>query len=474
MKIVLINPIVRKNKRPLFPVGLGYIASSLLKDGHEVRVIDANAHEYSDKEIMRELGRKGFDMVGISGMVTIYGHVKRLISRIKDAYPDKKVIVGGPIATPIPRLFLNKTRSDAVVLGEGEETMREIAKNLESNKSLRGVKGCWYKSGSRIIANPPRERIGDLDSLPFPAWELFPMDIYLKRPVFWSESFSGNMNIITTRGCPYHCTFCYTSVGKTVKYRSIKNVMEEIKILVDRYGVKFISVLDENFLLKRDRIMDFCAKLSKSYPDMKWGCAGRVNLVDRELLKKMKDSGCVTISYGIESANQDVLDKMKKGITVEQARNAMRMSQNVGISADPSFMVGSIGETVESVMDSVNFCRDFNIMPGFFFSTPLPGTELYEKAKEMGKIPKDEESYIEKLGEFSGMLVNLTGFSDEQMVRIKNEAENIVRIHQMKSDMVSYITAPVRNFAIYSRTYGIAAGFRRTMEIAKRELGKRI
>jgi radical SAM superfamily enzyme YgiQ (UPF0313 family) len=437
MKILLINPPIREWSKPnVFPLGLGYIASILLQDRHEVQVLDINAYRWDREEVEEMVKKASFDVVGVGGIVTTYPYVKWLLSILRKHHPDKKIIVGGSVGSSIPRLMLERNPVDIVCIGEGEETVRELMKVLEREGNLSGMKGIWYKDGSgKIFENEKRPPIKNLDSVPLPAWHLFPMEIYLKNPVGapnrnkWIDGSGNNdtplsMNLFATRGCPYQCIYCYHDfMGMGYRHRSPENVINEIETLYKNYGVAYFHFIDDEFVMKKDFVSRFCSLmkgLMKTYGrPFTWGCAGRVNLMTEDLVSTMAEAGCVLIGYGIESGSQRMLDFIKKKVTVEQAKQAIRLTKKYLGWADCSFMIGYPGETKETIRETVDFCKELDLAPEvIFFLTPYPGTELYELALAQGKI-RDEESYILGLNEQGEKVsVNFTDFTDEELVQI--------------------------------------------------------
>jgi radical SAM superfamily enzyme YgiQ (UPF0313 family) len=437
MKVLLINPPVREWAKPnVFPLGLGYIAAVLLKDGHKVEVMDINAYRWNRIEVEKRIKNTEFDAVGIGGIITTYKYVKWLIAVIRKYHPDKKIIVGGSIGTSIPKLMLERNPVDVICVGEGEETARDLFAVLEEKGDLSAVKGVWYKDASgRIMATPARPPIKDLDSLPFPAWDLFPIEIYLKNPVGspnrnkWIDGSADmavlSMNLNGARGCPYKCIYCYHDfMGQGYRTRSAKNIISEIELLYKKYGVTYFHFTDDEFVINKAFVYELCKgfiDLMKSIGvHFTWGCAGRVNLMDEELISSMVSAGCVLIGYGIESGSQKILDLIKKQVTVKQAKDAVRLTQKYTDWADCTFMIGYPGETEDTIQETIDFCRELDLTPEvIFFLTPYPGTELYSMALEQGKIP-DEEDYILQLGEQGEKIsINFTDYSDEQLVSIQ-------------------------------------------------------
>lgn len=467
MKILLINPPIRMGgTATLFPLGLGYIAAVLLEAGHSVEVLDINALEMPKGEVVKKIKETDSNVVGIGALSTSYMYVKWLTETIKEARPDLKVVIGGCVGSPIPGMILNKTKADVAVIGEGEKIIVDLVDAYENSKNLKSVKGIWYKEDGKIVQNPAGETINNLDEIPYPAWDLFPMEPYLKTPSFGSANVN-KMTILTTRGCPFRCNFCYDNFGKITRYRSVDNIIGEVEELIKKYGVKYLVIVDETFVLKKDLVMEFCKRIKPF--NIKWGGNGRVNTVDEEILKAMKESGCEYLHYGYESGSQKILDVIGKGATIEQAEKATAMTRKYGIVVTPALMFGMIGETEETIKETIDFCKRNNLYADFCYATPLPGTRLYEQAKQMGRI-KNEEAYVERLGmvgevpeyEFTqSFIVNLTDFSDEELVRLKNQTEKILRPNVFKK------------FFDYWKYYGFGITFNFAISNIKSHLSKR-
>lgn len=424
MKILLINPPIRG---VMFNLGLGYIARSLREEGHKIEVLDIDACQYSKETVKQKLKDYDFEAVGITGMITVYSYIKWLTSIIKNQY-QVPIIVGGNGATSIPRLYLEKAGADIVVIGEGENTVKEVFGALQNHKELENVDGIWFKRKGKIFSTPPRRLIENLDSIPYPAWDLFPINKYIERTTHKVGSLKP-MVVSTIRGCPYKCVYCYHCFqGYKSRFRSIESIIEEIKILKKRYKIELINFADDLFPINRKRVLDFCRRFNEENLDVKWSAAARVNLVDEELLKTMASAGCIDLGYGVESGSQTILDRMDKRATVEQAEKAINATRKAGIHFSTTFMIGMAGETKETLQETIDFIKRMNLdVRHFFFTTPYPGTRLWDYAKEKGLITNDEE-VISQYGEMEdSMLVNLTDFSDKELKAIKARAEKEIR-----------------------------------------------
>jgi len=440
MRVLLINPPIREWSKPnVFPLGLGYIAAVLLKNGHDVQVLDINAHRYDKTEVENKVKSARFDVVGIGGIITTYKYIKWLVPILKKYHTDKRIIVGGSVSSSIPKIMLENNSVDIVCMGEGEQTVLDLMKVLQNDRDLSQVKGIWYKDDSgKIQKTEDRPPIKNLDSIPLPAWDLFPMEIYLKNPVGapnrnkWIDGGANgptplSMNLSATRGCPYKCIYCYHDfMGHGYRHRSPEDIIKEIEVLYEKYSVKYFHFIDDEFVGRQKFVHKFCALMKdlmeKIDQKLTWGCTGRVNLVTEDLIAAMTDAGCVLIGYGIESGSQKMLDIINKKATIDQAENAVCLTKRYLGWADCSFMVGYPGETKETIQETVDFCKRLSLAPEvIFFLTPYPGTELYNTALRLGKIRKEEE-YILNLGEQGEKIrVNFTDFSDEKLYEIQEK-----------------------------------------------------
>lgn len=445
MKVLFVLPPFRYG-RDVLPLGPAYIASMLLKNSHKVAVLDVDAFEYTRKELMQLFQRLDYDVIATGGMATAYKFVKDISEDIKKIRPDVKIITGGHMVTPAPKLILKNSGVDIGVIGEGELTMVELLDALTNNKPLGMVDGIAFKNNGGITLTKPRELIKNLDSLPFPAWDLFfAKEVYTRSTRFSSLlKARKSINISTGRGCPYECTFC--SYDRRVRLRSADNIISELYELKRRYKIGSFSIQDELFIVDRKRAVEFCNKLIKSRLNLTWQASGRVNLIDKELLKLFKKAGCLEVSYGIESGSPKVLDRMKKKITPKQIEDAIRWTTEAGLVPGGSWILGMPGEDKESVHETLRLYKSINryrrYSNRFFFATPYPGTQLYEEMKSMGRI-KDEDKYmdtISKVGDATVFVVNCTeAFSDDELIKLKKDLEKELSADLHKKHRILYI-----------------------------------
>lgn len=428
MNILLVNPPCRIAWH--IPVGLGYVASVVREAGHNVKILDINGLGYSKEKVEELIKVLEFDIVGIGGLSSTYKYVKWLARIIKKYKPNVPIVAGNMVATAYPELLLKNSDVDIAVIDEGEITFKELVWAINDGQNLKEVNGIFYKDNGDIIETPPRERISNLDSLPFPAWNLFPLENYWENLTESPARFGlHHMMVSAVRGCPYECIFCSHPFGRTVYTRSAESIVGEIKEVKNRYGVECINFSDDLFLVDEKHVLEFCDRMIFEKLNIKWSISGRVNLVNDNLLRRMRKAGCVEVSYGFESGSQVMLDKIKKRVTVKQAEEAIKMTRSAGIKITGSFIFGMPGETLDTIKDTVEFIIRTRLpLYRFFYATPYPNTELYEIAKKMERIPKDEDKYLERLGEqWETFLVNFTEFSDSELVRLKNLTELTIR-----------------------------------------------
>lgn len=429
MKILLVNCPIRLNAKPNnIPYGLATIASVLRANGYEVEIYDINALRPDKDRVARDLAARDWDLAGVSGLVTTITYQEWLIPLLKQLRPGAPVISGGGLATSNPDMLMRNTPVDYLSCGEGELTMLEFVRAIEQGRAPHDVPGlCFRRNGSMACA-PPRENIRDLDEVPFPAWDLLPVDVYLQNPI-WGDvaanssgfkkgvSTARSMNIITSRGCPFSCNYCYHLFGRSsYRFRSAASIVSEMEALVERYGVDFIGFVDDNTMASKRHLMEFCDLLDEHRLPVTWGCHGRVTSAAPDVLERMAEAGCVWIGYGIESGSQRMLDLMNKKAKVAQARQAIIDTRAAGIYPNTTFIFGYPGETRETIQETVEFKRELGLECPSFFATPYPGTPLWEQVSE--RI-EDKDAFIRSLDNATEFCINLTEFDDEELFELK-------------------------------------------------------
>ena len=424
--IALVFPSIRLWDRPRnFPTGIGLLATILRNAGYNTAVIDANGLRLTEAQVAEQIEKLAPKIVGVGGLITTYGFVKKLCGLVRKACPKAKIILGGSVATSIIETALGKLDIDAIAVGEAERTILELMPALLANRRLDDIAGLAFMAGGNIVRTPERPSIEKLDDIPYPAWDLFPMNVYLANPVV---GVGKDIDIISSRGCPFGCDYCYRLFGRKYRTRSAKHVVGEMLELKKNYDVDFVSFQDDCFVVDKKRVYEICDLIDadEQLCQIRWSCTGRVTICDAELLNRMRKSGCISVSYGIESGSEKILDAMNKAVSLEQAKRAINDTRAAGLRAPVSFMIGYPSETPETVMETVEFCKEMNIpLTALMFTCPYPGTELYEQVKNTENFKKqfdNEEEFVLKMADAVDFTVNLTNMQDEKIQSLRNEA----------------------------------------------------
>jgi len=395
--VILINPLDKTHVSEMLelqapPLNLMYLGASLEKASFSVKILDDNFKRWGCEQITKLVEKFNPFIVGVTATTATIKSSLEYIKSIKHILSDVLTVIGGPHTTFLPIDTLKSLKElDVVVIGEGEETITELAEKYEkkSEEGLEEVKGITYRNQSKIKTNEPRALIQDLDSLPFPARHLIPFKEY-------ETSKNGQAHIITSRGCIYSCEYCSSSLimGKRFRARSPENVVDEIEELYDKYKIREIGFIDDTFVLNRRRAHAIADKIKERSLDVTWSTSSRVNTIDKQLLSNLKSAGLRSIYYGIESGSQRVLDLMKKKITLKQSEDAVKIAKDLGIEVMASFMFGYPGEAPAEMDKTIDF--SIKLDPDYAqysILTPFPGTPIYQKLEKKGLIEKDWEKY---------------------------------------------------------------------------------
>jgi len=399
MKVLLVNPPygkvyskVRTAEGINPPMGLAYIAAYLRKNGIDVSILDAHAFQIGMADLEKRLPQ--FDVVAVPSVTPSLSSSIEVLKIARKVNPGCKTIMGGPHISALPfDTMKNNSVIDFGVMGEAEVTMLDLIKNINEGKNPSGVKGIIHRGKERIIMNERRQLIKNIDELPFPAYDLLPFEKYQQH--LHHVSLSSNIPIkpftilFTSRGCPYNCSFCASCVvwGRSARFRSAENVLAEIDMLVDKYKVRVLDIADDIFTINKKRLYGILDGLIERDYDLHFNCLSRVDTLDREMLRKLKRSGCYLIRFGVESGNQEMLTRMHKNVTTAQIKKAFALTNKEGMASSASFIIGHYGETKKSAEDTIKLARDINpTLAHFFIAIPLPGTELYSITKEKNLI----------------------------------------------------------------------------------------
>jgi anaerobic magnesium-protoporphyrin IX monomethyl ester cyclase len=363
------------------PLGILYLAQWLQLHGYEVEVLDLAPKRIKKSEFLALLEKENPRMVGISVVTEKYTAAVEMARIVKAWNPETVVVVGGPHVSVMDEEALETGVVDIVVRGEGEMTLLELAERLLRNRGrlLDLIAGITYITNGKIHSNPDRPFLHDLDTLPFPAWSLLDF-----------KDYTYPASLISSRGCPGRCVFCAARAlsGYTYRARSAENVVAEMRYIRYALGHRGIGVSDDTMVSLPKRITAICNYLVNSHFDARWGCESRVDTVSPELLELMARAGCSFIQFGVETGDQKVLDSLRKGITIEQVRNAVKWAYERGMYIECYFMVGHHTDTVETMEKTILFAKELvdNYKVGIRVSRsiPYPGTYIYDHADELG------------------------------------------------------------------------------------------
>jgi radical SAM superfamily enzyme YgiQ (UPF0313 family) len=409
-----------------FPMGTAYIASALRNAGHHVFIYSQDQHHYPEPQLTDYLCENHFDVVAVGVIGGYYQYRKLLaLSRAIHAVPERpRFVIGGAGPSPEPEFFLRKTGADVAVIGEGEVTMVELLDAFNRTRDLDSVNGIAYIADNRLRQTSERQPIPEVDAIPHPAWDLFPMDYYALLRMPHATNSDRVLPVLAGRGCPYKCNFCYR-IDKGVRLRSPRSIVEEIRLLKIRYGATYIAFMDDLLMYSASRMRHLCQTLIDADLRIKWCGNGRLNIVTPELLELMKASGCVFINYGIEAMDDQVLHNMHKELTCQQIITGIEATLAAGISPGYNIIFGNFGDTPETLQKGVDFLLKYDdhaqlrtIRP----VTPYPGSELYTYAIEHGLLKGPEDFYEEKHVNSDLLSVNFTDLPDDEVHRLLFEA----------------------------------------------------
>jgi len=372
------------------PLALGYLAAPLIKNGHEVKIMDCLPIKCDNEDVGTAIRNFQPNLIGISAVTANADEAYSLINYLKDNF-NLPVVLGGPHANCFPDLvFKNAPRLDMLSYGEGECIFEKVVDYYDKNKKLPANEpGTWCRLGDGAIRkNPPAESVMNIDELLPPAQHLFDYTLYRPLPMQYKKL--PVANLLTSRGCPWgKCTFCFESGRASQRYRrhSPERVIGEIRELIGVKGIKEIAFWDDNFLVNQDWIEKFCNLLDAEGIKIPWSAYGKVTTISKQMLARAEKSGLWSVFYGVETGNQDLLDRVKKGITLEQVLRAVGWCNELGIDTRGSFMMALPGETPEKAMNTIRFaCKSGLTYAQFVPTHPEWGTELYDDAIKSGRI----------------------------------------------------------------------------------------
>lgn len=376
----------------MVPISLPSIAALLLAKRYEVKIWDCMAENISPKKVTKDLVRYAPELVIFNISTATFNNDIEFIAALKKSLSCHFTAIGAH-ASATPKETLKASQLDSVIRREPELTSLALAEAIKTKKTLAGVLGISYREGRKIINNPDRPFCQDLDSLPFPARGLLKNQKYTLPVVNQPYTL-----LVPSRGCPHSCVFCTASLyyGKKVRFRSVKSVMDELKEIVGRDKIKFVTMWSDTFTIKKDFVVSLCQKIIESKLDFKWMCNSRVDTIDPEMLRWVNKAGCIGISYGVESGNQTILNNVKKNITLDQIKDAFRWTREAGMETLAHVIFGLPGETQATINETIDFV--IKLEPDyaqFYCAIPFPGTEFYQQAQKQNWLTTNDWSKFE-------------------------------------------------------------------------------
>lgn len=387
MKFTLVQPSFKNYAVLNPPLGLAYLAAVLREKPicAEVVIIDANAERLSIEETVEKILDTKADVLGFTMTSPQAKVALEIIGKVKQK-SDIPVVVGGPHPTVAAEDLIKEPRIDILVRAEAEETIVELCRSLNGLQPLSSVKGISFKENGAVIHNPERGLIEDLDRLPFPDWGLFPLSRY--------SSIAGKkkscLPIMSSRGCPFGCIFCYKGVfGRKYRARTPKNVINELLYLIDKFKIEEFVILDDNFALDEARALEICDQIIRNKIKIPWRLSNSIAVKSSSsrLFLKLREAGCYQVSIGVESGDQAVLDYINKGIILKEIENTFKLAKAARLQTVAFFMIGNLNETSETMDKTIEFAIKLDPdFAQFTIATPYPGTQMYELVKKEGAL----------------------------------------------------------------------------------------
>jgi radical SAM superfamily enzyme YgiQ (UPF0313 family) len=408
------------------PMGTCYVAAFLKKHGYtDIQYYSQDIYHYPESHLTEYLSREKFDIVSIGFVAGYYQHNKiiKICEAINKAKYRPFTVLAGHGPTPIPDFYLKVTGADAVLMGEGELPLLNLVKSLENGIPLSEVKGIAYRSGNEYHINEREKPISKLDTIPFPDYSSLPMEYYLNGKFLQMSPTERMIAMISSRGCTYHCNFCQR-LEKGLRFRSIPNVIEEIKKYICEYNITYVMFYDEFFMFSEKRVREFTSAILDEEIKIKYFCTGRLDTVNENILAMLKESGCASIDYGIEQYDNHALEMMNKRLTEDEISRGIQLTKEAGINIAFNIIFGNIGDTRESLKKSREFLKrnnDFSQLRVIRPVTPYPGSPLYDYAIKNNLLAGPDDFYSRHKN-LELLTVNFTDIPDEEFHRLMYEA----------------------------------------------------
>ncbi|MBU2637744.1 MAG: B12-binding domain-containing radical SAM protein [Nanoarchaeota archaeon] len=479
MKILLIKPPEKEvyTKVPTIagiaqPMGLACIAAYARENGFkDISILDCEALQIGVNEIKEHIP-KDVKVVGLTSVTPTLKNAAAIMKAAKELNPSCITVLGGDHVTALPEETLEAfPEIDFGVFGEGEVTFLELLNELKKKEGdFSKIKGLAYRENGKVKKNAARPLMEDINILPIPAYDLLPMKKYsppAHHAIFTEKGVRLNPFTIffSLRGCPYRCKYCASKVmwKRKVRYRSVEKTMEEVDYLIKNYGIKCLEFNDENFIINKPRMNEIIRelKIRKEKHGVYWNCLTRVDSVDEQTLRVMKEAGCYFIRFGVESGDPEILKGMSKDITIKQIKHAFALTNKAGIACSASFIIGYPGETKETFRRTLNLAKEIDPTLAFFFiAIPIVGTELYKEAKEKNLILNPDWNGWVQMAETP--IMKTEELEPGEMIKMRNQAYKEFYLRP------KYIWKMLRNIHTKEQFMFYVRGFLGVLNIIKR------
>ena len=447
MKLLFVNPCLRPGGyTKVLPVGLASVMTYLKSKGYKFTLLDIDINEYDDSYVENYIKNNRFDLILAGSIVTHYKWFKWFGNMIKTNQPDSIFVGGNSVAGSIPELFLTKINGDVAVTGEGEVSAYETVEAVRLGKDLKNVSGISYLVENKKVITNDRRSAQNIEEFPDIDWSFFDVESYIKRADVMPDSDDEpeamrSMPVVSARGCAFKCSFChYVFWNDPYRNRKAKSILREIKNLINKYNLTYIHFWDDLSFASAIQVNKFCDEILKSGLKFKWNASVRVDLFSRANLegeaavnvaKKMKQAGCYSVGYSLESGNQKILEMMNKKIEADAFFNTVDTFRQAGIVSQTSVVFGYPIETKETIKDTFDQCLKAGVYPSIGFLLPLPSTVMYDYAKAHGFIT-DEDKFLDSITERQDICLNMTKLKDDEIMneikeggKLLNEKLNI-------------------------------------------------
>ncbi|MDD5774558.1 MAG: radical SAM protein [Candidatus Omnitrophica bacterium] len=443
------------------PLGLGYLASTLMHSGISVTILDNTLFEYDDHALAAFIRERAPLALGITAVTPTIQRALEIASIAKRVDADILVVMGGPHPSAMAEEILRSGAVDVVVRGEGEVTFKEIVLNLkDNNRDYSGIPGCVFKdSHKNVVSAGLRPFLDDLDVLPFPDMDHAPLELYYKRGGNFgiTQRRTRSLPIMASRGCPSRCTFCQRSMGEKFRIRSSENIVDELLYRNKKCNVSEFNFLDDNFTVDKKNVISTCdrihakgLKITFRFPN-----GVREDFLDGDILAALRSVGCYHLDFGIESGSQKVLDLMKKGKRIEKIEQKVRLCKKYGFTLSASFLFGTPGETLGDMEETIRFAQSLPLdSASFGIVIPFPGTELYKEVVRKGYLVAHDYTYYNPTIDHFRALIITPDWSESDLLRIVRTANRrfFFRPKQVAKLLPALLTRA--NFSKFAKALG--------------------